>query len=68
LKAGIGGFHPPRKQLAGKACNGLPYIFGVIFGTSLKIPFKVVFEEALSVSEQICCFEGANDVRKSPAG
>jgi len=24
VKAGIGGFHPPRKQLAGKACNGVP--------------------------------------------
>lgn len=24
VKAGIGGFHPPRKQLTGKACNGVP--------------------------------------------
>jgi len=23
VKAGIGGFHPPRKQLTGKACNGV---------------------------------------------
>lgn len=25
VKAGIGGFHPPRKQLTGKACNGVPH-------------------------------------------
>ena len=24
VKAGIGGFHPAVKQLAGKACNGVP--------------------------------------------
>lgn len=24
VKAGIGGFHPPEKRLAGKACNGVP--------------------------------------------
>ncbi|ANU49025.1 hypothetical protein ADH76_33440 [Enterocloster clostridioformis] len=24
VKAGIGGFHPPAKQLTGKACNGVP--------------------------------------------
>lgn len=29
VKAGIGGFHPPAKQLTGKACNGvLSYMGG----------------------------------------
>jgi len=49
LKAGIGGFHPPRKQLAGKACNGVLHIYsGLFVEHRRKAPAKIIK----------CCFAG----------
>jgi len=43
LKAGIGGFHPPRKQLAGKACNGVLHIYlGLFVEHRRKAPAKLI--------------------------